>query len=54
MPPNCSREMDDGANKSKYTFRLYTLLGIEFQNFGLHPPTLGLRFRTFVRSGNSS
>ncbi|CAM2726253.1 unnamed protein product [Rotaria socialis] len=36
------------------SFRLYTLLGIEFQNFGLHPPTLGLRFRTFVRSGNSS
>ncbi|CAF2029850.1 unnamed protein product [Rotaria magnacalcarata] len=36
------------------SFRLYTLLGIESPNFGLHSPILGLRFHTLLRAGKNS
>ncbi|CAF1548301.1 unnamed protein product [Rotaria magnacalcarata] len=36
------------------SFRAYSLLGIELQNFGQQPTTLGLRFRTFLNAGKNS
>ncbi|CAF3562538.1 unnamed protein product [Rotaria sp. Silwood1] len=36
------------------SFRIYSLLGIELQNFGEYPITLGLRFHTFLNAGKNS
>ncbi|CAF1523460.1 unnamed protein product [Rotaria sp. Silwood1] len=36
------------------SFETYRLLGIDLQNFGQQPSTLGLRFRTYLQAGKNS
>ncbi|CAF2650430.1 unnamed protein product [Rotaria sp. Silwood2] len=36
------------------SFETYSLLGIELQNFGQQPSTVGLRFRTYLQAGRNS